>query len=76
MYSNLAMEGKVPMPQLRMTRLCPTMMPDRTRKNHHVASLSRRLPSIGRKGRLAALVIGECLEGGASVSGGVSIADH
>ena len=51
----LAKVGKVPIPQLRMHRLCHTMTPDRTRKNPHIATPSPRSLNIGRNCRLAAV---------------------
>lgn len=38
-----------------MHRLCHTMTPDRTTKNAHIAAPTRRVVSIGRNCRLAAV---------------------
>ena len=45
----------MPIPQLRMNRLCHTMTPDRATKNAHIAAPTRRLLSIGKSCRLAAV---------------------
>lgn len=62
----LVMEGKVPMPQLRVKRLCHTMTPDKNRNNPHLAILNRRSPMNGRSGRVAA--VGEHAEVDAGAS--------